>query len=158
MHAADNLTTPSCARHAVTSSDAWSLRSMVGRATPCLSPCIRPHLLCLLQQLRMSALPHPASSGAWLIRGRLPHSCSRMRIALLNAGAGLLASCRLIEFQPNLPDREIQSKISGPKGAQMLSYRTAFWLIGGSRGAPFGTPFLAAPETRSTELHAWQVD
>jgi hypothetical protein len=24
-------------------------------------------------------------------------------------------------------------------------------------GAPLGIPFLAAPETRSTELHAWHV-
>jgi len=60
-----------------------------------------------------------------------------------------------------LPDREVQSKISGPEGAQMLSYTLPFphdisahwWAV----GAPFGTPFLAAPETRSTELHAWQV-
>jgi hypothetical protein len=30
-------------------------------------------------------------------------------------------------------------------------------LIGGLSGARFGTPYLAAPETRSTELHAWRV-
>src|SRR5262249_55019263 len=49
-----------------------------------------------------------------------------------------------------LPDREVQSKISGRNGTQISTTARPFGR------APFGTPFLVAPETRSTKLCAWQ--
>src|SRR5262249_23459701 len=48
----------------------------------------------------------------------------------------------------------VQSKISRRNESQILSVGTTFRLI---RAAPFGTPYLNAPVTRSTELHTWQV-
>src|SRR5262249_41938857 len=48
-----------------------------------------------------------------------------------------------------LPDREVQSKFSGQNGAQMSITARPFGRT------PFGTPFLAAPGTRSTKLYAW---